>query len=198
MVHPIEEKSYRILDELIDLSNFTPLQRAVIARVIHASADLDYATEMVLSDLSVQNGIQAIKSNCAIITDVEMVRVGISNMEAKCYLSKATSPPPGITRSAAGIQLAAQEFPIGALVVIGNAPTAVFEVIRLIEEGLFNPCLVIGMPVGFVGAAESKQALRQCEIASITNTSSKGGSGVAAAAVNAIVRLAKKETVVET
>ncbi len=197
MVHPIEKKSYQILDQLVDLSNFSPLQKAVIARVIHASADLDYASEMILSDLSVQNGIRAIQNNSAIITDVEMVKAGISTTEAKCFLSKVKACPPNTTRSALGIKLAAQEFPNGALVVIGNAPTAVFEVIELIEKGLFNPSLVIGMPVGFVGAAESKQALRQLDIASITNTSSKGGSAVAAAATNAIIRLAQEEVSVD-
>lgn len=198
MVHPIEEKSYQILDGLIDLSNFTPLQRAIVARVIHASADLDYAKEMVLSDLGIQNGIRAIQSKAAIITDVEMVRVGISKVEAKCYLSKVTTSPPHTTRCALGMQLAAHEFPTGALVVIGNAPTAVFETIQLIKQGLFNPCLIIAMPVGFVGAAESKQALRQLGIPCITNTSSKGGSAVAAAALNAIVHLAKENNPIET
>ena len=189
-VHPIEQESYRILETRVDLSGFPPLSREVVARVLHASADLDYATDMVVDEAAVLAGIQALRSGAAVLVDVEMVRQGITAMESACYLGQAVQDDDSSTRSARGMSLAARQHPSGAVVVVGCAPTALFEVIRLADEGAFDPALVIGLPVGFVGAKEAKEELRRSHLVSLSNRSEKGGSAVAAAAMNAICGLA--------
>ena len=186
-VHPIEAESYRILAERVDLSGFGPLAAAVVARVIHAAADLEYARSMVVDDAAVEAGLAALAAGAPVVVDVEMVAAGITGVAARCLLP--TSAPPGATRSAAGIAAAAERHPAGAVVVVGCAPTALEEVVRLHEAGRFDPALVIGLPVGFVGAAEAKARLRASGLAAISNVGEKGGSAVAAAAVNALVRL---------
>ena len=193
--HPIEVESYRILRDKLDLSAWPPLARAVVGRVIHATADLDFATSMVVTSESVDAGITALHENAPVICDVEMLRAGIPGLETLCFLSEALGGPSGMpTRSAAAIGIAAERHPDGAIFVIGCAPTALFEVIRLTQLGLLKPALVVGIPVGFVGAAESKAALRKLSeslgIPAISNIGDKGGSAAAAAAINAIVRLA--------
>jgi precorrin isomerase len=191
VIHPIEQESYRILASRIDLSERPPGVRAVIERVIHASADLEYADTMVLDEASVEAGIAALRAGAPVVTDVEMTRSGITGVGTECYLRDAVAEPDeGLTRTAAGIRLAAAAHPGGAVVVVGCAPTALVEVVRLHEQGRFDPALVIGLPVGFVGAAESKEAARRSPLATITNIGEKGGSAVASAAINALVRLA--------
>jgi precorrin-8X/cobalt-precorrin-8 methylmutase len=187
-VHPIEAESYRILAERVDLSGFGPLAAAVVARVIHASADVDYAATMVLDEAGVAAGVAALAGGAPVVVDVEMVRHGITGVDARCYLPTDTLA--GVTRSAAGIVRAAEVYPTGAIVVVGCAPTALDEVVRLHAAGRFDPALVVGLPVGFVGAADSKNRLRARGLAAISNVGEKGGSAVAAAVVNALVRLA--------
>lgn len=191
VVHPIEAESYRILAERVDLSGFGPLSAAVVARVIHASADPEYATTMVLDEDAVAAGVAALASGAPVVVDVEMVRHGIPGVEARCFLPPAAPADAATTRSAAGMALAAGAHPEGAVVVVGCAPTALDEVVRLSSAGRFRPALVIGLPVGFVGAAESKARLRASGLPAVSNVGEKGGSAVAAAAVNAIVRLAR-------
>jgi precorrin-8X/cobalt-precorrin-8 methylmutase len=187
-VHPIEAESYRILAERVDLGRFGPLAAAVVARVIHASADLEYAETMVVNGAAVEAGVAALAAGAPVVVDVEMVRHGITAVDARCYLP--ASAPVVTTRSAAGMARAAERHPDAAVVVVGCAPTALDEVVRLSDAGMFRPALVIGLPVGFVGAAESKARLRASGLAAITNVGEKGGSAVAAAAVNALIRLA--------
>jgi precorrin-8X/cobalt-precorrin-8 methylmutase len=187
-VHPIEAESYRILRERVDLSRFGPGAAAVVARVIHASADLEYAQSMVVDEVAVEAGVRALRAGAPVVVDVEMVRHGISGAAAHCYLGEISAPSErGLTRTAAAMRLAAERHPEGALVVVGCAPTALAEVIRL----PWSPALVIGLPVGFVGAAEAKEALRASGLPSISNVGEKGGSAVAAATVNVLVRLAR-------
>ena len=188
-VHPIEAESYRILAERVDLSAFGPVAAAVVARVIHASADVDYATTMVVDEAAAAAGVAALRAGAPVVVDVEMVRHGITGADARCYLPAGAQP--GTTRSAAGMAAAAEAHPHGAVVVVGCAPTALEEVVRLHDAGRFTPALVIGMPVGFVGAAESKERLRASGLPAISNIGEKGGSAVAAAALNALVRLAR-------
>lgn len=185
-VHPIEAESYRVLHERVDLSRFGPGAAAVVARVIHASADLEYAETMVVDEAVVEAGVRAIAAGAPVVTDVEMVRCGITGVPAQCYLAEVDGQA-DVTRSAAAIRVAADRHPVGAVVVVGCAPTALAEVVRL----PWSPALVIGLPVGFVGAAESKEALRGSRLPSISNVGEKGGSAVAAAALNALVRLAR-------
>ncbi len=189
-VHPIEAESYRILERCVDLSGHPPLAAAVIARVIHASADPEFATTMRVRNEAVEAGMAAVAAGAPVVADVEMVRAGITGVAACCHLGEVGVAPEGLTRSAAAMRVAAERHPEGAVVVVGCAPTALVEAVRLVAAGAFRPALVVALPVGFVGAAESKELVRAAPVPSITNVGEKGGSAVAAAAVNAIVRLA--------
>lgn len=186
-VHPIEAESYRILRERVDLSHLGPLSRAVVERVIHASADLDYAESLVLDETVLERGLEALRDGAPIVTDVGMVAAGITARETSCFVSdpraRELSRRLGITRSAAGFRVAAEEVGSGAVWVVGNAPTALFELLELETE----PALVLGLPVGFVGAAESKEKLVESGLPAISNRGPKGGSAVAAAALNALI-----------
>ncbi len=186
-VHPIEAESYRILRELVDLSHLGPLSRTVAERVIHASADPEYAESLVLDEAALTGGFAALRGGTPIVTDVKMVAAGITSRKACCYVSdprtRELSEELKITRSAAGFRLAAREAGSGAVWVIGNAPTALFELLDLEAD----PALVIGLPVGFVGAAESKEELLGSRLPGIANRGPKGGSAVAAAALNALL-----------
>lgn len=190
-VHPIEMQSYRILRQRIDLRGVDPLARAVIERIIHASADIEFASTVVTDAAAVVAGIEAIQTGAAVIADVEMVRSGVTEVETCCHLSDAVASA-GLTRSAAAMRAAAATHPHGAVVVVGCAPTALVEAVELTRSGVFRPALIIGLPVGFVGAAESKELLRRSRIPAISNVGEKGGSAVAAAALNAIARLARE------
>lgn len=197
MIHPIEIESYRILRSRIDLEalGYGPLSQAVVARVIHSSADLELGQTMHVKEEDAAAGIKAIQSGEPIICDVEMVSHGITGLETHCFLSKAQvlKTEPDLTKSAAGIRMAANAFPQGGIWIVGCAPTALFEIIKLVKQSSIAPTLVVGMPVGFVGAAESKQALRESGITAISNVGEKGGSAMAAAVVNALVRIANAE-----
>ena len=186
-VHPIETESYRILRQMVDLSHYGPLSRAVAERVIHASADLDYAEGLIFDEAALENGVSALRRGGPVVTDVGMVAAGITGRETLCFVSDARtrtlSEQLNTTRSAAGFRVAAEEVGKGAVWVIGNAPTALFELLELEVA----PSLVIGLPVGFVGAAESKAALLDSGLPAVTNRGPKGGSAVAAAALNALI-----------
>jgi precorrin-8X/cobalt-precorrin-8 methylmutase len=187
-VHSIEAESYRILRELVDLSCFGPLGRAVAERVIHASADLEYAESMAVDEAALEKGPRSPPSRCSDSNGRRDGRRGYHRPEDHCYVSDARtrelSEELNITRSAAGFRLAAQEVGTGAVWVVGNAPTALFELLDLPDV---EPALVVGLPVGFVGAAESKEKLLQSGLPAITNRGPKGGSAVAAAALNALI-----------
>jgi precorrin-8X/cobalt-precorrin-8 methylmutase len=191
VIHPIEMESYRILETRVDLSQFDPGPRAIVERVIHASADPEYATSTVVDAAAVDAGVHALRAGAPVLCDVEMVRSGIRGVATECCLADDTpADPDGPTRAALGMRVGAAAHPTGAVVVVGCAPTALGEALDLAATGVFEPALVIGMPVGFVGAAESKARLRASGLPAISNIGEKGGSAVAAAAVNALVRLA--------
>jgi precorrin-8X/cobalt-precorrin-8 methylmutase len=186
-VHPIERASYEILRSRTDTSGLAPWTRAVVERVIHASADTGYAADLVCSEDSLAAAARALRAGAAVAADSAMVAAGITARPVVC---RVTAPAAAglaagehLTRSAAGIRLAYADVGPGAVWVIGTAPTALAELIRLGAE----PALVIGLPVGFVGAVEAKQALRDSGLPSVTNRSEKGGAAVAAAALNALL-----------
>ncbi|MHB8438400.1 MAG: precorrin-8X methylmutase [Acidimicrobiales bacterium] len=188
-VHPIEIESYRILDQRVDLSHLPPLVRAVVARIIHASADLDFAESVVADEDHLIAAVDALADGAPVVVDVEMVGAGITGTTTQCFLGDVgidASP----TRSAVAMHRAAQAHPRGAVFVIGCAPTALDAVIDLAARGALEPALVVGMPVGFVGAAQSKARLRSSGLPAVSNVGDKGGSAVAAAAVNALMRMA--------
>jgi precorrin-8X/cobalt-precorrin-8 methylmutase len=191
--NPIEAESYRILRSRIDLSHLPPLTRAVTERVIHASADFDYATDLVCDEMALASGVGAITRGAPVVADVAMVAAGITSYPVICKirdsLAVRLSRSVGITVSAAAIRLAFGEAGPGAVWVVGCAPTALEEILRRDVA----PALVIGLPVGFVGAAAAKDALRSSGLPAISNVSEKGGSAVAAAAFNALLRVARPQ-----
>ena len=181
-VHPIEQESFAILRSRVDLSHLLPLTRAVVERVVHSSADLGYVDDLVTDEEALRSGQAALLAGAPVVADVEMVAAGITTRDALCRVKQARAHD-GLTRSAAAVRMAYDEVGPGALWVVGCAPTALFELIELDVQ----PALVVGLPVGFVGAAESKAALRDSGLPSVSNVSEKGGSAVAAAALNALL-----------
>ncbi len=181
-VHPIEQESFEILRSRVDLSHLPPLRRAVVERVVHSSADLSYVEDLVLDEPSLRRGRAALAAGAPVVADVQMVAAGITTVDAICRVREAQATD-DLTRSAAAVRLAFAEVGPGAVWVVGCAPTALYEILALHVE----PALVIGLPVGFVGAAESKQALRESGLPAVSNVSEKGGSAVAAAALNALL-----------
>jgi len=181
-VHPIEQESFAILRSRVDLSHLPPLSRAVVERVVHASADLDYVDDLVLDEPSLLRAHAALRDGAPVVADVQMVAAGITARDVVCKVRTATARD-GLTRSAVAVHDALAEVGPGAVWVVGCAPTALFELLRVDAD----PALVVGLPVGFVGAAESKQALRESGLPGVSNVSEKGGSAVAAAALNALL-----------
>ncbi|MGV9232186.1 precorrin-8X methylmutase [Streptomyces nigra] len=182
VVHPIEEESYRRMRARLDTSHLPPLTRAVVERVVHSAADLDYAADLVLDEPVLERAHAALHAGAPVVTDVEMVAAGITRRETVCRIRDARSGS-GLTRSAHAVRLAYEQVGAGAIWVIGNAPTALEELLTLDAR----PALVIGLPVGFVGAVESKAALRASGLPAVSNVSEKGGSAVASAALNALL-----------
>ena len=191
-IHPIEVESYRILAERVDLSALAPLDRAVVERMVHSTADLSFVESARIGERATAALLDAVTAGAPVIVAAAMVAAGITRHPTTCYLARVPVAPPGSTRSAAAFELAAAEHPTGAVFVCGNAPTALFALLDLHAAGRVEPAAVVGLPVGFVGAAESKAALWDSPLApvSITNVGERGGSPVAAGAVNAIVRAA--------
>ena len=189
-VHPIEAESYRILRSRLDLTALPPLTRAVTERVIHATADFDYVTDLVCDEAALQRGVSALRREVPVIADVAMVAAGITGYPVICKIGDSLSArlarTAGITLSAAAIRLAHGEAGPGSIWLVGCAPTALAEIISRQVE----PALVIGVPVGFVGAAAAKEELRASGLPALTNVSEKGGSAVAVAAFNALLRAA--------
>lgn len=187
-VHPIEAESYRILRARVDLSHLPALTRAVTERVVHASADLEYADTLVADEDALRAGREALLAGAPVVCDTRMVAGGITRREATVPLldprAAQLAAGEGITRTAAAMRLAVQEVGAGAVWVVGNAPTALFE---LLERPPRDPALIVGLPVGFVGAAEAKAALAASGLPCVANRGEKGGSAVAAAAVNALL-----------
>ncbi|WP_239334653.1 precorrin-8X methylmutase [Frankia sp. CiP3] len=193
LAHPIEQRSYAILRARLgttglDTMGLPPLARAVIERVVHASADIAYATDLVCEETALRGGVDALAGGAPIVVDVGMTAAGVTTRDVVCRLGDvepAAAARDGLTRSAAAVGLALAEVGPGAVWVIGCAPTALERLLTL--AGLALPALVIGLPVGFVGAVEAKEALRASGLPAISNRSEKGGAAVAAAALNALL-----------
>jgi precorrin-8X/cobalt-precorrin-8 methylmutase len=187
-VHPIEAESYRILRARVDLAHLPALTRAVTERVVHASADLEYADTLLTDEGFLRAGREALLAGASLVCDTRMVAGGITRREAAVPLldprTAELAASEAITRTAAAMRLAVAETAPGAVWVVGNAPTALFE---LLARPPRDPALIVGLPVGFVGAAEAKAALAASGLPYVANRGEKGGSAVAAAAVNALL-----------
>jgi precorrin-8X/cobalt-precorrin-8 methylmutase len=186
-VHPIETASYAILRERLDTTDLPPLTRAVVERVVHTSADPSWAGDLVCAEEALRAGREALAGDAPLIVDVRMVAAGITARPTTVALDLAPVDNSATTRSAAGIRAAVTAHPEGAVWVVGNAPTALAELVRCAREGLVRTPLVIGLPVGFVGAVAAKAALRASGLPAVSNRSERGGAAVAAAAVNALL-----------
>jgi precorrin-8X/cobalt-precorrin-8 methylmutase len=190
-VHPIEVESYAILRTRLDTSDLPPLTRAVVERVVHTSADPSWAGDLVCDEDALRAGRAALRAGAALVTDVRMVAVGVTARPATVALDLPGVPEiaaaEGLTRSAAGIRAAAAQHPDGAVWAIGNAPTALAELVRCASAGLVRTPLVVGLPVGFVGSVAAKAALRAAGLPAVSNRSERGGAAAAAAAVNALL-----------
>lgn len=187
--HPIEQESYRILRSRIDLTHLPPLSRAVAERVCHASADLSFAETLVLDEATLEQGRSALLGGATVVCDARMAAAGITSRDPLVPLMdprvRELAAAEGLTRSAAAMRLAVAEVGPGAVWVVGNAPTALFE---LVAHPPQDPALIVGLPVGFVGAAEAKAELAASDLPGVANRGERGGSAVAAAAVNALLR----------
>jgi precorrin-8X/cobalt-precorrin-8 methylmutase len=201
----IEALSFQIIEKEAGNHGFDETHWPVVRRVIHTSADFEYIRTLRFGNDAVKKGISAIENGCDIFTDTNMARVGIRTAEitrfggtVSCLMADpavaARAAAEGTTRALAAVDLVAGRLD-GAVYVVGNAPTALMRLVALIREGNPGPALVIGLPVGFVNAAESKQELLALDIPYITNVGRKGGSNVAAAVVNALAILAYEKPV---
>src|SRR4051812_47637227 len=165
-VHPIEAESYRRLRAAVDTSGLPPRTRHVAERIVHTTADPAWLPDLVADEAALVAGAEALAAGAPLIVDVGMVAAGITAYDATCCLG---APMAGLTRSAAGIRRAAQRSPDGAVWAIGNAPTALAELVRLAAAGQVRPALVVGLPVGYVGAVEAKAALRASGLPQLSN-----------------------------
>jgi precorrin-8X/cobalt-precorrin-8 methylmutase len=190
-VHPIEEESYRILRSRVDLSALPALSRTVIEHVILATADFEYAADLVCDENALAAGVDALRRGARVVADEGMVAAGITGYPVICKaadsLATRLSRTANLTVSAAAIRLAFGEAGPGAIWVVGCAPTALEEIMRREVQ----PSLVIGTPAGFIGAPVAKQALRASRLPALSNVGEKGGPVVATAAFNALLRVAQ-------
>jgi len=199
----IEALSFKIIDAEAGPHGFTDDRWQIVRRMIHTSADFDYMESVRFHPEAIAAGIGAIKKGKTIVTDTNMALAGIRKGDlarfggsATCLIKDpavaATARQAGSTRAKAAAEAAAEMMRDG-IYVVGNAPTALLEVIRLISAQAAAPALVVGLPVGFVNAAESKQALMELKTPYITNVGRKGGSNIAASVINALIIQATAE-----
>jgi len=190
--HPEVEESYRILRERIDLTRLPKHSRDVTERVIYASADFDYFTDLVCEEDALEDAVAALAAGAPVVVDTAMVAAGITGCPVLCKISEPLTQrlarTAAISRAAAAVRLAFGEAGPGAVWVVGGGPAALEEILRREVESAF----VVGLPAGFVGAAAAKDALRASDLRSVTNVSEKGGPAVAVAAFNALLRSARE------
>lgn len=197
----IEDGSFAIIDQEAGAHDFTMEQWQVVRRVIHATADFEFKDLMRFQADAVQAGIAALCGGCAIVVDVKMISAGLNEDRLKAYgcathyfISDedviATAKSANSTRAIEAMRKAHRRGMLnGAVVAIGNAPTGLLEVVRLVEEEVASPALVIGVPVGFVSAAESKEAALRLSTPYIVARGRKGGSSIAVAIIHALLLL---------
>jgi len=202
----IEDESMQIIETEIGSHSYNKLEWLIVRRVIHATADFDFARDnkIIFHRNAITSGMKALQDGCSIIVDVNGVIGGFNKQNLKDFSNKTIcniSNPELIkmakqsnkTRSQLSMRSAASEIS-GGIVVIGNAPTALLEVMEMINEKLVNPALIIGVPVGFVSSPESKEKLQKIQVPYITNKGRKGGSPCASAIVNALYKIIRESS----
>ncbi|MGQ0377044.1 MAG: precorrin-8X methylmutase [Nitrososphaerota archaeon] len=200
----IEDESMKIIDNEIGSHHYDKYEWPIVRRVIHATADFDFARDnkIIFHKNAIASGIQALRNGCNIIVDVDGVLGGLNKKNLKDFSNKTIcnisnqnlfeiAKKQNKTRAQVAMRIAIKEMS-DSIVVVGNAPTALFEVISMIKEGVVRPALVIGVPVGFVSSPESKDILQTIDVPYITNKGRKGGSPCASAIVNALYNLVRE------
>ena len=200
----IEDESMQIIENEIGSHPYNEHEWPIVSRIIHSTADFDFARDnkIIFHKTAVQSGLDALKNGCSIIVDVNGI-IGLMNKQNPkdfgnnviCNISEPSlieaAKKENKTRAQMSMRIAKEDMNDG-IVVIGNAPTALLEVMEMIKEGITKPALVIGIPVGFVSAVESKDELAKMDIPFITNQGRKGGSPCASAIVNALYKLLRQ------
>lgn len=197
----IEDASMQVIEREIGSHSYNKKEWPIVRRVIHSTADFDFAREnaIVFHKDAIESGLNAVKSGCSIVVDVNGVAGLLNKQNTKKFgnnvICRISDPEitrqvqeSNKTRAQMSMRMSSSDIDEG-LVVIGNAPTALLEVIQMVKEGITSPALIVGMPVGFISAAESKEELRKVDIPFITNKGRKGGSPSAAAIVNALFKM---------
>jgi precorrin-8X/cobalt-precorrin-8 methylmutase len=198
----IEKRSFEIIESEVGDHQYNENEWVIVRRVIHATADFDFADKgkIIFHKKAIESAFNALRERCTIVTDVDMVLTAINKksiidlgLKAVCYISDSMVAEQanrlGKTRSETAMRLAAKDID-GGIVAIGNAPTALYEVISMVREGITKPAVVVGIPVGFVSAAESKEELAKMHnLPFITNVGRKGGSSAVSSIINAIMLL---------
>ena len=200
----IEDESMQIIESEIGSHSYNEMEWPIVRRIIHSTADFDFAGEnkLLFHKGAISNGINALKNGCSIVADVNGV-IGLMNKQNPkdfgndliCNISDPvlmeSAKKAGKTRAQMSMRMAEKEIN-GGIVVVGNAPTALLEVMEMFREGLVKPALVVGIPVGFVSAVESKDELSKMDMPFITNIGRKGGSPCASAIINALYKLLRQ------
>jgi len=198
----IEAKSFAIIDAEVGEHRFAANEWPIVRRIVHTSADYDFVMNTVISAGAVASALQAIKDGCGIYCDTNMVLSGVnkarlaeSGCSISCHVADSDvaeqAKKEGVTRSIVALRKGVES---GARIfLIGNAPTALYELLQLYRDGKIEPALVVGVPVGFVGAAESKEELVASGLPQITCRGRKGGSTIAAAICNALLIMAQEK-----
>ena len=203
----IEDASMQMIEDEIGTHQYNEKEWPIVRRVIHSTADFDFAdkNKIIFHKDAIVSAMNALKNGCSIVVDVNGVIGGLNKQNPKdfgnnivCNISKPEimelAKKEGKTRSQVSMRAAISDID-GGIVAIGNAPTALMEVIQMVKEGIANPALIIGIPVGFICAAESKEELSKLEeVPFITNFGRKGGSSSASAIINAIFKLIRAES----
>jgi precorrin-8X/cobalt-precorrin-8 methylmutase len=196
----IEKRSFEIIDAESGSHDFVPAAWSIVRRMIHTSADFEYIESVRMHSRAIEAGVAAIRQGRTIFCDTNMLRTGIRSRDLEKFGATAQSlmadsqiariaSQSGATRAKVAVDAVIDQM-AGGIYAVGNAPTALLRLIELIQQGRACPALVIGLPVGFVNAAESKAVLLEVDIPYITNVGRKGGSNVAASVVNALIILA--------
>ncbi len=202
----IEDASMHIIENEIGSHPYDENEWPIVRRVIHATADFDFARDnaIIFHKDAIRGGLDALKRGCSIVVDVNGVLGGLNKKNPEDFGNKFVcniSDPKimedvrkkdDMTRSQLAMRAAAADIN-GGIVAIGNAPTALLEVIKMVKEGAVKPALVVGIPVGFISAPESKEELQDTDIPYITNKGRKGGSPCASAIINALYKLLREE-----
>ena len=193
----IEKKSFEIISGLLQERTLDPENEAVIKRVIHTTADFDFADNLVFSEHAVSKGIAALKNGCDIVTDTQMAKAGINKRileklggSVHCFMSDPDVAEEAKARNVTRAMIAmekASRLQKPCIFAIGNAPTALLSITNLLDSGDLQPALIIGVPVGFVNVIESKEQIINCSAPYIVARGRKGGSPVAAAICNAML-----------